>query len=95
MFFGFCVLIFSFSSASLGTPFHPCSIFGCATFAFTAGGFAFGAAFASFWGAATRSLFPCTFVNVPDFTAVVRFVDASRSIVSRCIGRLEYLFTTV
>jgi hypothetical protein len=92
-FFGFSVLIFCSSSALLGTPFQPRSIFGCATFAFTAGGFAVGAV-ASFWGAATRSLLPCTFVSVPDFTAVDRFVGACRSIVSRCIGRLEYLFTT-
>ena len=95
IFFGFSVLIFCSSSALLGTPFQPRSIFGCATFAFTARGLAAGAAFASLCGAATRSLFPCTFVNVPDFIAVVRFVDVSRSIVSRCIGRLEYLFTTV
>ena len=46
-FFGFSALIFCSSSALLGTPFQPCSIFGCATFAFTAGGFAAGAAFAS------------------------------------------------
>src|SRR4030095_5732521 len=48
-FFGFSALIFCSSSALLGTPFQPCSIFGCATFAFTAGGFAVGGAFASFW----------------------------------------------
>jgi len=83
MFFGFSVLIFCSSSALLGTPFQPCSIFGCATFAFTAGGFAVGAAFTSFCGAAIRSLFPCTLVSVPDLTAVVRFVDACRSIASR------------
>ena len=94
-FFGFSALIFCSSSALLGTSFQPRSIFGCATFAFTAGGFAVGAAFVSFWGAATSSLFPCTFVRVPDFTAFVRFVDASRSMVSRCIGRLEYRFMTV
>jgi hypothetical protein len=88
-------LIFCSTSALLGTPFQPRSIFGCATFAFTAGGFALGAAFASRWGAATSNLFPCTLVSVPDFIAVVRFVEASRSIVSRWIGRLEYLFTTV
>ena len=82
-FFGFSVLIFCSSSALLGTPFQPRSIFGCATFAFTAGGFAVGAAFASFWGAATRSLFPCTLVSVPDLIAVVRLVGACRSIASR------------
>jgi hypothetical protein len=60
-------LIFCSSSALLGTPFQPCSIFGCATFAFTAGGFAVGGAFAS----------------VPDLTAAVRLVAASRSIASR------------
>lgn len=94
IFFGFSALIFCCSSALLGTPFQPCSIFGCATFALTAGGFALGAAFASLWGAAIMSLLPCTFVNVPDLTAVVRFVAVCRSIVSRCMGRLEYLFTT-
>jgi hypothetical protein len=83
MFFGFSALIFCSSSDLLGTFFQPCSILGCATFAFTAGGFAAGAAFTSFWGAATRSLFPCTLVSVPDFTAVVRLVDACRSIASR------------
>jgi hypothetical protein len=82
-FLGFSALIFCSSSALLGTPFHPCSIFGCATFAFTAGGFAVAGAFASFWGAATRSLFPCTLVNVPDLTAVVGSVAACRSIASR------------
>src|SRR5262249_19456463 len=66
IFFGSSDLIFCSSSDLLGTFFQPCSIFGCATFAFTAGGFAAGAAFASFWGAATRSLFPCTLVSVPD-----------------------------
>src|SRR5262249_8449077 len=95
MFFGFSALIFCSTSDLLGTPFQPRSIFGCATFAFTAGGFAVGAAFKSFWGAATRSLFPCPFVSVPDLTAVVRLPAACRSIVSRWIGRLEYLFTTV
>ena len=82
-FFGFSVLIFCSSSALLGTPFQPCSIFGCATFAFTASGFAVGGAFVSFWGAATRSLFPCTLVSVPDLNAAVRLVGASRSIASR------------
>jgi hypothetical protein len=76
-------LIFCSSSALLGTFFQPRSIFGCATLAFTAGGFAAGAAFTSLWGAATRSLFPCTFVSVPDLIAVVKFVDACRSIASR------------
>jgi len=82
-FFGFSVLIFCSSSALLGTPFQPCSIFGCATLAFTASGFAVGGAFASFWGAATRSLLPCTLVSVPDLNAAVRLVGASRSIASR------------
>ena len=82
-FFGFSALIFCSSSALLGTPFHPCSNFGCATFAFTAGGFAAGAAFASLWGAAIRSLFPCTLVSVPDLIAVVRLVGACRSIANR------------
>jgi hypothetical protein len=76
-------MIFCSSSDLLGTFFQPRSIFGCATFAFTAGGFAAGGAFASFWGAATSNLFPCTFVSVPDLTAVVRLVDACRSIASR------------
>src|SRR4029077_7928432 len=82
-FFGFSVLIFCSSSAMLGTPFQPCSIFGCATFAFTAGGFAVAGALANFWGAATKSLFPCTFVSVPDLTAVLSWGPASRSIASR------------
>jgi hypothetical protein len=38
IFFGFSVLIFSFSCASLATPPQPCWIFGCATLAFTFGG---------------------------------------------------------
>jgi hypothetical protein len=80
---GFSALIFCSSSALLDTPFQPRSIFGCATFAFTAGGFAAGAAFASFWGAATSSLFPCTLVSVPDLKAAVRFVGVCRSIASR------------
>jgi hypothetical protein len=46
-FLGFSALIFCCSSSLLGTPFQPRSIFGCATFALTAGGFAAGAAFAS------------------------------------------------
>jgi hypothetical protein len=83
MFFGFSALIFCCSSDLLGTFFQPCSILGCATFAFTAGGFISGDAFASLWGAATSSLFPCTFVSVPDFTAVVRLPAAWRSMASR------------
>jgi len=67
----------------LGTFFQPRSIFGCATFAFTAGGFVTGAAFASFWGAATRSLLPCTLVSVPDLTAAEKLPAACRSIASR------------
>jgi hypothetical protein len=94
MFFGFSALIFCCSSALLGTSFQPRSILGCATFALTAGGLAAGAAFASLCGAATSSLFPCTLVSEPDLIAVFKFVAVSRSIVSRCIGRLEYLFTT-
>ena len=82
-FLGWSVLIVCSSSALLGTPFQPCSILGCATFAFTARGFAVGGAFASFWGAAIRSLFPCTLVSVPDLTAVVKLVDACRSIANR------------
>ena len=58
IFFGFSALILCCNSALLGTSFQPCSIFGCATLAFTAGGFAVAGAVASFWGAATRSLFP-------------------------------------
>ena len=81
--FGFSVLIFCSSSALLGTPFQPCSTFGCATLAFTASGFAVGGAFASFWGAAIRSLLPCTLVSVPDLNAAVRLVGACRSIASR------------
>src|SRR5439155_6996640 len=68
-FFGFSVLIFCSSSALLETPFQPRSIFGCATFAFTAGGFAVGGALAIFGGAATRSLLPCSLVSVPALTA--------------------------
>ena len=82
-FFGFSVLIFCSTSALLGTPFQPCSIFGCATFAFTAGGLAVGGAFAGFWGAATSNLLPCTFVNVPDLTAAERLPAVCRSIASR------------
>jgi hypothetical protein len=58
IFFGFSALIRCCNSDLLGTSFQPCSIFGCATLAFTAGGFAVAGAVASFWGAATRSLFP-------------------------------------
>jgi len=83
IFFGFSALIFCSSSDLLGTPFQPCSIFGCATFAFTAGGLAVGGAFASFWGAATSNLLPCTFVNVPDLTAAERLPAVCRSIASR------------
>src|SRR5258708_24079779 len=68
-FFGFSVLIFCSSSALLGTFFQPCSSFGCATLAFTAGGFAVGGAVASLVGAPISSLLPCTFVSVPDFKA--------------------------
>jgi hypothetical protein len=42
-----------------------------------------GAAFAILAGAASISLLPWTFVSVPDFTAVERFADVCRSIVSR------------
>src|SRR5262249_47651773 len=55
-FLGFSALIFCSSSVLLDTPFQPCSIFGCATFAFTAGGFAVAGAVPSFCGAATSSL---------------------------------------
>lgn len=83
MFFGFSVLIFCSTSALLATPFQPRSIFGCATFAFTAGGFMSGAAFAILVGAASISLLPWTFVSVPDFTAAERFAGVSRWTVSR------------
>src|SRR5439155_7749357 len=56
IFLGFSVLIFCFSSACLGTPAQPCSIFGCATFAFTARGASLGGALVSWGGAATMSL---------------------------------------
>src|SRR4029079_19694313 len=82
-FLGFSALIFCCSSVLLGTCFQTRAIFGCATFCFTAGGFAAGAAFASLCGAVIRSLFPCTLLSVPDLNAVVRFVGASRSIASR------------
>src|SRR6266550_2065816 len=48
IFFGFSVLIFCFSCASLGTPAQPFSIFGLATFAFTLEGAAPGADLLSF-----------------------------------------------
>ena len=54
-----------------------------------------GAALASFGGAASRSLLPCTLVSVPDLTAAERLVGVCRSIASRWIGRLEYVFTTL
>jgi hypothetical protein len=82
-FLGFSVLIFCFSCASLGTPAQPRLIFGCATFAFTVGGFAVGGALASLGGAATTSLFPCTFVNAPDFAATERLPADCRSMLSR------------
>ena len=81
--FGFSVLSFCSSSALLGTFFQPCSIFGCATLALTAGGFAVGGAAPILGGAPTSSLLPCTFVSVPDFRAADRFVGVSRWIVSR------------
>ena len=82
-FFGFSVLIFCSSSARLETSFQPRSIFGCATFAFTDGGFMLGAPFAILGGAATSSLLPCTLVSVPDLTAADRLVGVCRSIASR------------
>jgi hypothetical protein len=57
-FFGFSVLIFCFSCASLGTPAQPRLSFGCAILAFTVGGFAVGGALANLRGAATTNLFP-------------------------------------
>jgi hypothetical protein len=80
---GFSVFIFCSNSALLATPFQPRSIFGCATLALTAGGFALGGAFASFWGAATKSLLPCTLVSVPDLTAALRLPGVCRSMASR------------
>src|SRR5205823_4158101 len=56
--FGFSVLIFCFSCASLGTPAQPRSIFGCATLAFTFGGAMPGAALVILFGAATINLLP-------------------------------------
>lgn len=83
IFFGFSLLIFCSNLALSGTPFQPCSIFGCATLAFTAGGAALGGALASLGGAATTSLFPCTLVSAPDLAAADKSAAVSRSIVSR------------
>lgn len=83
MFFGFSLLILCSNSARFETPFQPCSILGCATFAFTAGGFTVGGALANLGGAAIRSLLPCTLVSVPDLTAAERLPGVSRSMVSR------------
>ena len=83
MFLGFSVLIFCSSSALLTTPAQPRSIFGCAIFAFTAGGAMLGDALASLFGAPTRSLFPWTFVSVPPLAAAEKSVAACRSIASR------------
>src|SRR6185312_1670430 len=83
MFLGFSVFIFCFSCASLGTPAHPRLSFGCATLVLTVGGLAAGGAFASFAGAATTSLFPCTLVSVPDLAAAERLVADCRSMLSR------------
>ena len=82
-FFGFSVLIFCFSCASLGTPAQPRLIFGCATLVFTAGGLAPGGALVSLFGAATTSLFPCTFVSAPDLAAAEILAADCRSILSR------------
>ena len=82
-FFGFSVLIFCFSCASLGTPAQPRLILGCATFVFTAGGLAPGGALASLFGAATTSLFPCTLVSAPDLAASDRLAADCRSMLSR------------
>jgi hypothetical protein len=83
MFLGFSVLIFCFSCASLGTPAHPRLSFGCATLVFTVGGLAVGGAFASFDGADTTSLFPCTLVSAPDLAAAERLTADCRSMLSR------------
>jgi hypothetical protein len=80
---GFSVLIFCSNFVLSGTPAQPFSIFGCATFAFTAGGLTVPDAPAILVGAATRSLLPCTLVSVPDFTAVVRLVGVCLSMASR------------
>jgi len=82
IFFGFSVLIFCSNFALSGTPFQPCSSFGFATVAFTAGGFAVGA-LVSFCGAATTSLSPCTLVSPPDLAAPGKSAAVCRSIVSR------------
>lgn len=81
--FGFSFLIFCSSSALLGTPFQPCSTFGCATLAFTLGGVPVGGALAILGGAATRSLLPCTLVSAPDLTAADKSAAGCRSMVSR------------
>ena len=81
--FGFSFLIFCSSSALLGTPFQPCSTFGCATLAFTFGGAIVGGALAILGGAATRSLLPCTLVSAPDLTAADKSAAGCRSMVSR------------
>ena len=57
-FFGFSALIFCSSSALLGTPFQPRSIFGCATFAFTAGGFAVGGCLRELLGSGDQEFVP-------------------------------------
>jgi hypothetical protein len=82
-FFGFSVLIFCFSCASLATPVQPRLSFGCATLVFTVGGLAVGGALASLAGAATTSLFPCTLVSAPDLAAAEKLVADCRSILSR------------
>lgn len=78
IFFGFSVLIFCSSCALSGTPFQPCSIFGCATLVFTAGGATLGGALASLGGAATMSLLPCTLVSAPDLAAADKSAVVSR-----------------
>jgi hypothetical protein len=82
-FLGFSFLIFCFSCASLATPAQPRLIFGCATLVFTAGGLAPGDALVSLFGAATTSLFPCTFVSAPDLAAAEKLVADCRSMLSR------------
>ena len=83
IFFGFSALIFCSTSALLETPFQPCSIFGCATLAFTAGGATLVGALVSLGGAPTMSLLPCTLVSVPDLAAADKSAAVCRSIVSR------------
>ena len=83
IFFGFSALIFCSTSALLETPFQPCSIFGCATLAFTAGGATLRGDLASLSGAATTSLLPWTFVSAPDLAAADKSPAVCRSIVSR------------